>query len=138
LQYSDIPSSSIRTFFEADEFWQGPEVAHRLVFGYGHLTWEWSEGLRSYLHPLLFAALFKIIALFRIDTPFIVALSPRLLQALFAAVADVHVYALAIRLFGRDPNDKAKPVVSIGQWALLFQLASWLPLIMSLFQKLQN
>lgn len=48
-----------------------------------------------------------------------------LIQALFAAVADVHVYALAIRLFGRDPNDKAKPVVSIGRWALLFQLASW-------------
>jgi phosphatidylinositol glycan class B len=53
----------------------------RLVFGYGHLTWEWSEGLRSYLHPLLFAALFKIIALLRVDTPSIVALSPRLLQA---------------------------------------------------------
>ncbi len=67
-----------------------------------------------------------------------------IMQALFAAVADVHVYtahplplnalrkcnilrmyALAIRLFGRDPNDKAKPVASIGQWALLFQLASW-------------
>ena len=37
----------------------------------------------------------------------------------------LRIYALAIRLFGRDPNDKAKPVVSIGQWALLFQLASW-------------
>jgi hypothetical protein len=35
------------------------------------------------------------------------------------------MYALAIRLFGRDPNDNAKPVLSIGRWALLFQLASW-------------
>ncbi len=23
---------------------------------YGHLTWEWGAGIRSYLHPLLFAA----------------------------------------------------------------------------------
>ena len=37
------------------------------------------------------------------------------------------IYALAIRLFGRDPNDESKPVLSIGQWALLFQLASWSP-----------
>ena len=93
LYLCNIIRSSLRTFFEADEFWQGPEVAHKLVFGYGHLTWEWAEGLRSYLHPLLFAVLYKTIAFLRIDTPLIVSLSPRLLQALFAAVADVHVYA---------------------------------------------
>jgi phosphatidylinositol glycan class B len=97
----NIIASSLRTFFEADEFWQGPEVAHKLVFGYGHLTWEWSEGLRSYLHPLIFAVLYKIIAIFRIDTPLIVSLSPRLLQALFAAVADVHVYAKSTSLIAK-------------------------------------
>ena len=36
------------------------QVAHKLVFGYGHLTWEWQEGLRSYLHPLIFAFLFNV------------------------------------------------------------------------------
>jgi hypothetical protein len=36
---------------------------------YGHLTWEWQRGLRSYLHPLIFAALYKILALLRLDTP---------------------------------------------------------------------
>ena len=25
----------IKTFFVPDEFWQGPEIAHRVVFGYG-------------------------------------------------------------------------------------------------------
>lgn len=29
------------TFFQPDEFWQSQEVAHRLSFGYGYLTWEW-------------------------------------------------------------------------------------------------
>jgi phosphatidylinositol glycan class B len=34
----------VQTYFVPDEYWQGPEVAHRLVFGYGHLTWEWRHG----------------------------------------------------------------------------------------------
>ena len=28
----------VRTYFNADEYWQSLEVAHRMVFGYGHLT----------------------------------------------------------------------------------------------------
>ncbi|KAJ6296068.1 hypothetical protein OIU78_023996 [Salix suchowensis] len=28
----------------SDEHWQALEVAHRIVFGYGHLTWEWRKG----------------------------------------------------------------------------------------------
>jgi hypothetical protein len=27
----------VRTYFNPDEFWQSTEVAHHLVFGYGHL-----------------------------------------------------------------------------------------------------
>ncbi|CAO1635987.1 unnamed protein product [Parajaminaea phylloscopi] len=36
-----------RTFFQPDEYWQSLEIAHRLVEGYGYLTWEWS----SFLQP---------------------------------------------------------------------------------------
>lgn len=32
-----------QTFFQPDEFYQALEPAHRLVFGYGHLTWEWRD-----------------------------------------------------------------------------------------------
>lgn len=28
---------SLRTYFNPDEYWQGPEVAHKLVFGVGLL-----------------------------------------------------------------------------------------------------
>jgi phosphatidylinositol glycan class B len=31
----------VQTYFNPDEYWQGPEVAHHMAFGYGHLTWEW-------------------------------------------------------------------------------------------------
>jgi phosphatidylinositol glycan class B len=32
-----------QTFFQPDEFYQALEPAHRLVFGYGVLTWEWRD-----------------------------------------------------------------------------------------------
>jgi hypothetical protein len=36
---------------------------------YGHLTWEWEMGIRSYLHPMLFALLYKVLAILGLDTP---------------------------------------------------------------------
>uniref|UniRef100_A0A0D9VB89 Mannosyltransferase n=1 Tax=Leersia perrieri TaxID=77586 RepID=A0A0D9VB89_9ORYZ len=65
----------VRTYFNPDEHWQCLEVAHRIVFGYGHLTWEWKRGLRGYLHPLIFAALYKILALLHLDTPWFMLFS---------------------------------------------------------------
>lgn len=59
----------LQTYFNPDEHWQALEVAHNITFGYGHLTWEWKRGIRSYLHPLLFAFLYKVLALLGIDTP---------------------------------------------------------------------
>ena len=32
-----VNSLCVQTWFTADEYWQGPEVAHRLVFGTGAL-----------------------------------------------------------------------------------------------------
>lgn len=51
----------IRTWFDPDETWQSLEVAHRLVFGNGALTWEWSKGIRSALHPVMFASVYRLI-----------------------------------------------------------------------------
>ena len=42
---------------------------------YGHLTWEWQRGLRSHVHPLIFAALYKILALLHLDNPWFMVLS---------------------------------------------------------------
>jgi phosphatidylinositol glycan class B len=44
-----------QSYFQPDEYFQALEPAHKYVFGYGHLTWEWvnPEPLRSVLYPAL-------------------------------------------------------------------------------------
>ena len=37
------------------------QVAHRMVWGSGHLTWEWQHALRSSTIPALYAALFLLL-----------------------------------------------------------------------------
>lgn len=58
----------VSTWYVPDEYWQSLEIAHNMVFGYGYTTWEWVLGLRSYLHPLLIAFLYKILHLLGLDT----------------------------------------------------------------------
>ncbi|WOL05414.1 GPI mannosyltransferase 3 isoform X1 [Canna indica] len=105
----------IQTYFNPDEHWQSLEVAHRIVFGYGHLTWEWKEGIRSYLHPLLFALLYKMLAFLRLDTPRFMAKAPRLLQSLFASLGDLYMYKLSKLIFDEH----------VAKWALFCQLTNW-------------
>jgi phosphatidylinositol glycan class B len=100
------------TFFIPDEIWQGPEIAHLLVFGRGHATWEWSVGLRSYVHPLIFGAVFKILDILHLDTYLAVMVSPRLVQATIAAAGDVAVYRISVHL-GTAP------------YASVFHLTNW-------------
>lgn len=44
-----------RTVFQPDEYFQSLEPAHHLVFGYGHLTWEWMapQPIRSIIYPAI-------------------------------------------------------------------------------------
>ncbi|XP_044955801.1 mannosyltransferase APTG1-like [Hordeum vulgare subsp. vulgare] len=105
----------VRTYFNPDEHWQCLEVAHRIAFGYGHLTWEWKRGLRSYLHPLIFAALYKLLAFLHLDTPWFMAMAPRLLQSVFAAFGDLYLYKLSKLIFNEH----------VAQWTLFSQLVNW-------------
>lgn len=56
------------TYGDPDEHWQSLEVAHRLVFGYGHQTWEWTAGIRSWLFPLPFVAYFSFLKHYHLDS----------------------------------------------------------------------
>ncbi|KAM9924793.1 hypothetical protein OXX80_011109, partial [Metschnikowia pulcherrima] len=85
---------SIKTFFQPDEYFQALEPAHRLVFGYGYLTWEWHEALRSSLHPLLYAAAYKAFDVFMPESWAVIA-APKITGALIATVSDIYVYKLA-------------------------------------------
>ena len=106
---------TLRTSYVPDEFWQGPEVAHNLVFGYGYLTWEWTGGLRGWTFPLVFAIPYKIIQFLQLDTAEAVILTPRLVQAVFAALGDLYLYKLAGKLFGHK----------VSFFALGCNLLSW-------------
>ncbi|XP_062561074.1 GPI mannosyltransferase 3 [Armigeres subalbatus] len=82
----------VRTWYVPDEYWQSLEVAHRLAFGYGHLTWEWTYGIRSYVYPSMIAGLYKLLELVKFDCVELLVLLPRLLQALLSAYSDYRFY----------------------------------------------
>lgn len=115
LLFRFVNALLVHTYFNPDEHWQALEVAHRVVFGYGHLTWEWEKGIRSYLHPMIFALLYKTLAIFKLDTVWFMTKTPRLLQSIFAAIGDLYLYKLADRIFGKH----------VSQWALFCQMSNW-------------
>ncbi|GLH01716.1 GPI mannosyltransferase 3 [Gryllus bimaculatus] len=79
-----------RTAFVPDEYWQSLEVAHSIVFHYGNITWEWQEGLRSYIYPSIFAVLYKVLQFFEMDTLHMMVMAPRFLQACISIVSDAY------------------------------------------------
>ncbi len=70
------------------------------MYRYGHLTWEWAAGLRSYLHPAIYALFYWALKFLKADYGLLVAKGPQVVQAAFAALADLFVYKLALHLFG--------------------------------------
>ncbi|KAI3747923.1 hypothetical protein L6452_10662 [Arctium lappa] len=105
----------VQTYFNPDEHWQALEVAHRITFGYGHLTWEWTKGIRSYLHPMIFAVLYKVLSVLHLDTPLFMIKAPRLLQSFLSAFGDLYMFKLSHVLYGGH----------VAQWALFSQLTNW-------------
>lgn len=115
LIFRMMNSLFVQTYFNPDEHWQALEVAHRITFGYGHLTWEWRKGIRSYLHPMIFAVLYKVLSVLHLDTPLFMIKSPRLLQSFLSAFGDLYMFKLSHVLYGGH----------VAQWALFSQLTNW-------------
>ncbi|KAM6181468.1 GPI mannosyltransferase 3 [Erethizon dorsatum] len=105
----------VRTSFVPDEHWQSLEVAHRLATNYGYLTWEWTEGLRGYTYPLIFASIYKTLHFLGTDSVELLVWTPRLTQAMLSAVADVKLYSLAQQLETQE----------VAGWVFFCQLCSW-------------
>uniref|UniRef100_A0A0K8U8K4 Mannosyltransferase n=1 Tax=Bactrocera latifrons TaxID=174628 RepID=A0A0K8U8K4_BACLA len=99
----------VQTFYVPDEYWQSLEVAHKLTFGYGYLTWEWVQGIRSYVYPLLIAGVYKLLALLNLDTVQLLIIVPRILQATLSAYSDYRFFVW---------SGKKK-------WALFLVLVPW-------------
>nr|XP_054754334.1 GPI mannosyltransferase 3-like [Lytechinus pictus] len=105
----------VQTSFVPDEYWQSLEVAHKVVFGNGYLTWEWRTGLRGYAYPTIFVILYKILAILKLDYPVVLILAPCVLQATLSAIGDFCLYKTSVILHGKD----------VARWTLLMNLSSW-------------
>ncbi|RHW69042.1 GPI alpha-mannosyltransferase III [Trypanosoma brucei equiperdum] len=90
--------ATIRTVEAPDEWWQSTEVAYNMVFGKGHLPWEWRYGLRSVLFPAVVALPFYLLKLLGRDTTWAVWFAPRVLQALVLTLIDVSVFCMGATL----------------------------------------
>ncbi|KAK9487095.1 Alg9-like mannosyltransferase family-domain-containing protein [Lipomyces starkeyi] len=101
FQYRLQIALTTKTYFQPDEFWQALEPAHELVYGYGYLTWEWKEALRSIAHPMVFATVYWFSELLRLGDAGVIY-GPKVLQALFAAIADYSVYKFAQKYYGDE------------------------------------
>ena len=60
----------LRSSQRAHEFYQSLEVAHHAVFGYGHLTWEWSTSppIRSAFFPSIYMPVYWLLKVTGLDS----------------------------------------------------------------------
>lgn len=89
------------TLVHPDEIFQQLEPAHRLAFGYGVVTWEWREGIRSWILPGVFAVVMKACASLHSGSSFYLAVIKALL-CLGSLPLVWTAYAWAMRLGGRE------------------------------------
>ena len=82
-----------------DEIFQSLEQAHRLVFGYGMVPWEYVAGLRSYLVPLFLAAVLFPFKYLSRDGSLAYATTVRMVLCLLSASLIVFAYQYA-KTFG--------------------------------------
>eukprot|EP00048_Salpingoeca_helianthica_P022820 m.20531 g.20531 ORF g.20531 m.20531 type:complete len:605 (-) comp7862_c0_seq3:40-1854(-) len=106
----------VQTQFVPDEYWQGPEVAHLLVYGTGHLTWEWDLAIRSALHPGFLAAFTFFFRLCGLHSQTAVLWSYSLPHVLLAAIGDISLFTFALKC-----SDSRR----VARFALFIQLLSW-------------
>lgn len=107
-----VNALNIRTFFQADEYYQALEPAHQYIFGYGYVTWEWREQLRSSIHPLLYAGGYKLVQLLSDDDKRLVILVPKIIGAVLATIAEINLYRF-VRLYKSEPIARICLVLSL-------------------------
>ena len=105
---------TIKTFFQPDEYFQSLEPAWRIAFGPesgAWITWEWREQLRSSMHPMLFAGVYRAAATMceffevtpGVEAELLIA-SPKILQAGISATGDLFTWRLSRKVYGPGNN----------------------------------
>ncbi|KAF8629999.1 hypothetical protein AX15_003170 [Amanita polypyramis BW_CC] len=98
---------STHSFFQPDEYFQSLEPAHRLVFGYGSLTWEWltPKPIRSILYPLLNVPVYALLRVTGLAEKgafgdWLLIACPRILHGGLASLTDIWLCHLTRRVLG--------------------------------------
>lgn len=107
-----------QTWYVPDETWQSVEVASKVVWDRGVLTWEWDKSIRSSLHPTIFIIIFKILALIHLDYQWVVVLVPKVMTGILTALADYAAFTMIKRREGS----------SCAAWFLLLLQTNWFSL----------
>jgi GPI mannosyltransferase 3 len=111
-----------RTFFQPDEYLQSLEPAHVIVFGYGHLTWEWlaERPIRSAVYPALNIPIFWMLKVMGLDATYPSLLvckafqqtrltlpivfrqivGPKILHGTIGAITDSWIFELTTKVIG--------------------------------------
>ncbi len=82
--------------FWPDEVYQSFEPAHRLVFGYGSVAWEFIEGARHWTLPGLVALILKVCSVLGLDAPGQYVRAVKLVFAVGSASVGLAVFRLAV------------------------------------------
>ena len=96
---SFLPIARHHSVAQGDEIFQSVEQAHRLVFGYGILTWEFAYGTRSWILALLSAGPMAIARTLHAGPQLYLPLTAAVF-ALVGATATACVFLRAEKFFG--------------------------------------
>jgi phosphatidylinositol glycan class B len=86
---------TIRTFFQPDEYYQVLEPAHNFVYGYGYMTWEWKQRLRSSIGPMIYAIGYEISKLLGGNVHLVLVI-PKIISAIIASIGEVMFYKFVV------------------------------------------
>lgn len=110
----------VQSWFVPDETYQSCEVAHRAVFGSGHLSWEWSYALRSPIHPAIIALLYKLIKHFNSDSQALIVNAPRVLHAFLFSLGDISFFKLSRTLLPSTNSAFYSAVTYLSTWFVFY------------------
>lgn len=97
-----------------DEIYQSFEPAHRLIFGYGLISWEFIQGARNWALPGLVALLLQLCQWSGSDSPYVYIHVVKLTFALMGIATALGVYHLALTLGAR----KVEAAIGAALWSL--------------------
>jgi GPI mannosyltransferase 3 len=106
--------------FWPDEIFQSLEQAHRVVFGYGFIPWEFQEGARSWLFPGMFVLLWRVAGGVGVHSAIALVVLAKLLMVALALVGVYATIRIAERLGGATAGALAGLLAATFPASLIF------------------